>query len=104
MEKHKTIVRINGANYTISGYESENYIRAVANTVDKKIKEFIKANPKLNNELLNMLTAINMADDKLKAEEMVGIMQEKVQALQEENRSLKLQLEIQKQQRRNNRR
>lgn len=104
MEKHKTIVRINGANYTISGYESENYIRAVANTVDKKIKEFIKANPKLNNELLNMLTAINMADDKLKAEEMVGILQEKMQALQEENRSLKLQLEIQKQQRRNNRR
>ena len=104
MEKHKTIVRINGANYTISGYESENYIRAVANTVDKKIKEFIKSNPKLNNELLNMLTAINMADDKLKAEEMVGILQEKMQALQEENRSLKLQLEIQKQQRKNNRR
>ena len=104
MEKHKTVVRINGSNYTISGYESENYIRAVANTVDKKIKEFLKSSPNMNLELLYMLTAINMADDKLKAEELAGIMQEKMQALQDENKNLKLQLEVQKQQNKNNRR
>lgn len=104
MEKHKTVVRINGSNYTISGYESENYIRAVANTVDKKMKEYLKSNPSMTLELLYMLTAINMADDKLKAEELTGIMQEKMQALQDENKNLKLQLEIQKQQFKNNRR
>lgn len=104
MEKQKTIVRINGSNYTITGYESENYIRAVANTVDKKIKEYLKANPKMNLELLYMLTAINMADDKLKAEELKNIMEEKMQAMQEEIKSLKLQAEMLKQQTRNLRR
>ncbi len=96
MEKIRTVVRINGSNFTITGYEPENYIKAVANTVDRKVKEYLKVNPRINVELLYMLTAINMADDKLKAEEASRLLEEKMHALQEENKSLKMQLETQR--------
>ena len=50
MEKIRTTVRIAGKDYTMSGYDSENYMRRVAIFVDRKISE------------LSMVTRMNVQD------------------------------------------
>lgn len=66
MDKVKTIVNIGGKEYTIAGTESAEYIHRVAICVNKKMAELKKGNEQLNNTLLAILTAINIADDYLK--------------------------------------
>lgn len=66
MEKVKTIVNIGGKEYTISGVESAEYIHRVALCVNHKMAELKRGNEQLNNTLLAVLTAINVADDYLK--------------------------------------
>ena len=66
MEKIKTIVNIGGKEYTIAGTESAEYIHRVAICVNKKMAELKRGNEQLNNTLLAVLTAINIADDYLK--------------------------------------
>lgn len=84
MEKTKTIVSIGGKEYTICGTDSAEYIHRVALKVNGKLDEIKRANPDLNNIQLAMLTAINIADDYMKAND--------------ELQSLKKELEQQKQQ------
>ncbi len=84
MEKIKTIVSIGGKEYTICGTDSAEYIHRVALKVNGKLDEIKRANPDLNNIQLAMLTAINIADDYMKAND--------------ELQSLKKELEQQKQQ------
>jgi len=68
-EIRKTMVRIGGREYTMKGFESEEYIHKVAIFVDKKIAEISKCQPNLSTSMLMVLTAINLADEvvKLKA-------------------------------------
>ena len=66
LEKIKTIVNIGGKEYTIAGAESAEYIHRVAICVNQKMAELKRGNAQLNNTLLAILTAINIADDYLK--------------------------------------
>lgn len=66
MEKVKTIVNIGGKEYTIAGSESAEYIHRVALCVNQKMSELKQGNEQLNNTLLAVLTAINVADDYIK--------------------------------------
>ncbi len=66
MEKVKTIVNIGGKEYTIAGSESAEYIHRVALCVNQKMSELKQGNEQLNNTLLAVLTAINIADDYIK--------------------------------------
>ncbi|MEI6102133.1 MAG: cell division protein ZapA [Eubacteriales bacterium] len=66
MEKVKTIVNIGGKEYTIAGVESAEYIHRVAICVNHKMAELKRGNEQLNNTLLAVLTAINIADDYIK--------------------------------------
>ena len=63
-------VLINGNKYTISGFESDEYLQKVATYINEKYTEF-KKKEYYNNfdfELRNILLAINMADDFFKME------------------------------------
>jgi cell division protein ZapA len=69
-EKSKVAVEIMGHQYTMVGEEPEEYLHSIAVHVDKKMKELNKKSSIMNNAMLAVLTALNIADDyfKLKRE------------------------------------
>ncbi len=67
--KNDIPVVINGRVYTLSGYESNDYLQSVATYINSKSAE-CKASEqfrRLNAEYQNLLVAINIADDYFKA-------------------------------------
>lgn len=71
MEKIRTNVRIAGSNYTISGYDSEDYVRRVALYVDRKIQELMSATRRPLQDA-SVLTAVMLADEMLKAQDEIS--------------------------------
>ena len=68
MEKIRTTVRIAGKDYTMSGYDSEDYVRRVALYVDRKIQE-LSMTTRMPMQDVSVLTAVLMADEMLKAQD-----------------------------------
>jgi len=68
-EKTKVDVLIAGKTYTISGYESDEYIQRVGLHVDRKMNDVLKSNNTLSTSIAAVLTALNIADDYYKAHE-----------------------------------
>lgn len=66
-------VIINDKRYTLSGYESEEYLQRVASYINSKHNEFRSrdAYKFLDSDLRNILIQINIADDYHKAKEKV---------------------------------
>lgn len=62
-------VFINGIEYNLKGDEQEEYLHKVASYVDKKVKSIIKNNSKLSTSSAAVLSALNITDDMLKAQE-----------------------------------
>ena len=64
-------VKINGREYTISGYEKPEYLKKVAEYIDSKYAQFKKStsNQYIDNETKNILMHINIADDYFKLKE-----------------------------------
>ena len=67
MEKAKTVVLIAGKEYTLSGYESEEYMHRVAIYVDRTMREITKAHGNLPTNMVAVLAALNIADELLRA-------------------------------------
>lgn len=67
-DKNKTKVLIDGQVYTLSGQESEEYIQKVALYINNKLDELKKSDngQKMNTRLLNVLLALNIADELFK--------------------------------------
>lgn len=67
--KNDTEVIINGKIYTISGYESEDYLQKVASFINNKINEFknVESYKKLSLDMQRTLLELNIADDYFKA-------------------------------------
>ena len=82
MEKIRTTVRIAGKDYTLSGYDSEEYVRRVARYVDRKITELSKAT-RLPVPDCATLAAVTIADELAKAQEELA----RVRAQMESERS-----------------
>ncbi len=72
--KNTTNVLIDGHVYTLSGIESEDYIQRVALYINNKLKELRDSQNAqiLNSKLLNILLAINIADDLYKEKDLVS--------------------------------
>jgi cell division protein ZapA len=68
-DKVKTTVRINGKDYTMVGYDPEEYIHRVAIYVDRKMSEIEEKNNNLSTTMLAVLTSLNIADELLKLRE-----------------------------------
>lgn len=75
--KNNTEVIINGKIYTISGYESEDYLQKVASYINNKIAEFdnIEAYKKLGNDMQRTLLELNIADDYFKAKKQADALE-----------------------------
>lgn len=67
--KNDTEVIINGKIYTLSGYESEEYLQKVASYINNKIADFksMDGYTRLNVDMQRTLLELNIADDYFKA-------------------------------------
>ena len=67
--KNDVEVIINGKQYTLSGYESSEYLQKIANHINDKIAEYKEQDGylRLDTEMKNILLAINLSDEYYKA-------------------------------------
>lgn len=82
--KNKVYVRIAGKDYTLIGVESDEYIQKIAMYIDKKMNEIMKVNSKLSTSMAAVLTAVNVADDYVKAHESEVHLKKELKQLHEE--------------------
>ena len=76
--KNKTEVLIAGKIFTLSGYESEEYLQKVATYINNKIAEFKKLDGynHQTKENKSILLELNIADDYFKAKKQVEMVEE----------------------------
>lgn len=65
-KRNRVTVNIMGNEYTMVGSEPEEYIQSIAYYVDKKMKEIHQKHNRLNNMMVAVLTALNIADEYFK--------------------------------------
>lgn len=70
MENKKVEVKINNAEYVLLTNEPEEYVQRVALLVNKRMAQLLEGNRTLSTAMAAVLTAINIADDLLKSEEI----------------------------------
>ena len=92
--KNKTEVLIAGKIFTLSGYESEEYLQKVATYINNKIAEFKKLDGynHQTKETKSILLELNIADDYFKAKKQVEMVEEELSEKDTELYDLKLEL------------
>ena len=78
--KNKTEVLIDGKIYTLSGYESEEYLQRVATYINNKLAELKKLDGygRLSQENKSILLELNVADDYFKAKKQVEMIEDEL--------------------------
>ena len=84
--KNDIDITIGGKTFTLSGVESEEYLREVAAYLNTKIKEFSEDSSywRLPNDLRNVMLQFNLADDYFKEHSRVSALEARVQDLEEQ--------------------
>ena len=79
--KTDTEVIINGKVFTLSGYESEEYLQKVASYINNKIAEYNKVDgfKRQSSDTQNVLMQLNIADDYFKAKKQIDLLEEEIQ-------------------------
>ena len=92
--KNKTEVLIAGKIFTLSGYESEEYLQKVATYINNKIAEFKKLDGynHQTKENKSILLELNIADDYFKAMKQVDMEEEELSEKDKELYDLKHEL------------
>lgn len=92
--KNKTEVLIDGKIYTLSGYESEEYLQRVATYINNKLAEFKKLDgySRQSKETRSILLELNVADDYFKAKKQVEMVEEELSQKDKELYDLKHEL------------
>ena len=92
--KNKTEVLIDGKIYTLSGYESEEYLQRVATYINNKLAELKKLDgyARLSQEFKSILLELNVADDYFKAKNQVEMVEEELAQKDQELYDLKHEL------------
>lgn len=71
MAKNRTTVKIQGKEFTLLSPDTPEHMERVAKCVDEKLSELSYSGVYLSKESLMTLTALNLADDLLKAKEEI---------------------------------
>ena len=92
--KTDTEVIIGGKVFTLSGYESEEYLQKVASYINNKMAEYGKVESFRRQPLdtQSVLLQLNIADDYFKAKKQISLLEEEVQAKEKELYDLKHEL------------
>ena len=93
-EKNKAQVLIAGKIYTLSGYESEEYLQRVATYINNKLTEFKKVDVYyvMAPEMKSILLELNIADDYFKAKRQVELTEDHLAEKEKELYELKHEL------------
>lgn len=94
ISKTDTEVIIGGKVFTLSGYESVEYLQKVASYINNKIAEYSRLDSyrRQSMETQNVLLELNIADDYFKAKKQIGILEEDIQSKEKELYDLKHEL------------
>lgn len=92
--KTDTEVIIGGKVFTLSGYESEEYLQKVASYINNKISEYGKIDSfrRQPMDTQNVLLQLNIADDYFKAKNQISKLEEEIQAKEKDLYDLKHEL------------
>jgi len=92
--KTDTEVIIGGKVFTLSGYESEEYLQKVASYINNKMNEYSKVDSFRRQPLdtQSVLLQLNIADDYFKAKKQISVLEEELQAKEKELYDLKHEL------------
>ncbi len=92
--KTDTEVIIAGKVFTLSGYESEEYLQKVASYINNKVAEYNKVDSFKRQSLdtQNVLLQLNIADDYFKAKKQISRLEEELQNKEKEMYDLKHEL------------
>jgi cell division protein ZapA len=89
--KTDTEVIIGGKVFTLSGYESEEYLQKVASYINNKVNEYNKIDSFRRQPLdtQSVLLQLNIADDYFKAKKQISVLEEELQTKEKELYDLK---------------
>ena len=92
--KTDTEVLIGGKVFTLSGYESEEYLQKVASYINNKIAEYNKIDgfKRQPIDTQNVLLQLNIADDYFKSKKQIELMEEQLSEQEKELYDLKHEL------------
>lgn len=92
--KTDTDVLIGGRVYTLSGYESEDYLQKVALYINNKLSEYNKVDNfrKQTTDTQAVLLTLNIADDYFKAKKQISLLEEEMANREKELYDLKHEL------------
>lgn len=92
--KTDTEVIIAGKVFTLSGYESEEYLQKVASYINNKAAEYNKVDSfrRQSIDTQNVLLQLNIADDYFKAKKQISLREEEIQNKEKEMYDLKHEL------------
>lgn len=92
--KTDTEVIIGGKVFTLSGYESEEYLQKVASYINNKMSEYAKveAFKRQPVDTQNVLLQLNIADDYFKAKKQITLLEEEISGKEKEVYNLKHEL------------
>ena len=92
--KTDTEVIIGGKVFTLSGYESEEYLQKVASYINNKVVEYNKVDQfrRQPMDIQNVLMQLNIADDYFKAKKQISMLEEDIASKEKEIYDLKHEL------------
>ena len=92
--KNYTEVLIGGKVFTLSGFESEEYLQKVASYINNKLAEYGKVDSfrRQPADMQNILLQLNIADDYFKAKKQIHSLEDEMEAKEKELYDLKHQL------------
>lgn len=92
--KTDTEVIIGGKIFTLSGYESEEYLQKVASYINNKLEEYgkIESFKRQPLDTQAVLMQLNIADDYFKSKKQISLLEEELQAKEKELYDLKHEL------------
>ena len=92
--KTDTEVIIGGKVFTLSGYESEEYLQRVASYINNKLTEYrrLEGITRQPPDRQNILMQLNIADDYFKARKQIALLEEELQGKEKELYDLKHEL------------
>ena len=92
--KTDTEVIIGGKVFTLSGYESEEYLQKVAMYINNKMAEYNRQDgfKRLPIDTQNVLLQLNIADDYFKAKKQIETLEEEIQGREKDMYDLKHEL------------
>ena len=94
VQKNYTEVLIGGKVFTLSGFESEEYLQRVSTYLNHKISECMETEgyKKQSAETRSLLLSLNIADDYFKAKDQTSVLEDDIEAKDKEMYDLKHEL------------